>query len=209
MKEKMEFKAIAPDGKGKLLREWDKADVLSLVEKLASERADLYSMLEKHLEKKTDARTTVCSEPTLDGHRGKCEGKEVTSFRSTLTEKEFETLAKLANAYDIFAKPRKVKAETLAAFFRCEPTGLQVHNLRLFCVMMTALAHHGYIGGYWQAPIYRGRLLLAYEKKGYINRSDLTTANHEINNTLMDNRVESINRTIRTMKKPQNTDMSV
>ena len=35
-----------------------------------------------------------------------------------------------------------------------------------------------------QAPIYKHKLLRAYKKEGYVNRSDLTTANHAINNVL-------------------------
>ena len=80
--------------------------------------------------------------------------------------------------------PNTVTKDCLATFFRCEQTGMKVRNLRLFCAMMSALASYGYIGRYWQAPIYKCQLLVAYKKGGYIGRSDLTTAHHAINSVI-------------------------
>lgn len=197
----MNFVAIEADGKEKWMKDWNHADVLSLVEKLASKRADLYEVLEEHFAEKGKAEGILCSEPMPSMRKGNASGKKVTSFKSTLTHEELEVLARLVNRIGIFAQPKVVTAEMLAAFFRCETTGLQVRNLRLFCAMMSALSIHGYIGNYWQAPIYRCRLLLAYGKEAFVNRSDLTTANYEVKNTLMDERIERIEVVIRAMKK--------
>ena len=65
--------------------------------------------------------------------------------------------------------------------------------------MMTSLANHDFINQYWQAPIYRNRLLLAPQKKGYVNRRDLAFGNHAINNVVMDSRIERINHTVRSL----------
>ena len=70
---------------------------------------------------------------------------------------------------------------------------------RLFCAMMTSLANHDFINQYWQAPIYRNRLLLAPQKNGYVNRRDLAFANHAINNVVMDYRIERINHIVRSL----------
>lgn len=202
MNKEMNFVAIEADGKEKWMNDWNHADVISLVEELANKRADLYEVLDGHFAEKGKADDGIlCSEPMPSMHKGEASGKKVTSFKSTLTHAELEMLANVANEIGIFVHPKEVTAEVLAAFFRCEATGLQVRNLRLFCAMMTALFNHGYIGYYWQAPIYRCRLLLAYGKEAFVNRSDLTTANYEVKNTLMDKRIERIEAVIRAMKK--------
>ena len=95
--------------------------------------------------------------------------------------------------------PITLTKEVLGAFFRCEQTELKVRNLRLLCAVMQALSNYGHIGKYWQAPIYKHKLLWAYKKAGYVNRSDLTTANHAINNVLMDERVKTIIKTIKSL----------
>ena len=99
----------------------------------------------------------------------------------------------------IFAHPVTLTKEVLGAFFKCEQTELKVRNLRLLCAVMQALSNYGYIGKYWQAPIYKHNLLWAYKKEGYVNRSDLTTANHAINNVLMDERVKTIIKTVKSL----------
>ena len=99
----------------------------------------------------------------------------------------------------VFAHPITLTKEVLGAFFRCEQTELKVRNLRLLCAAMQALSNYGHIGKNWQAPIYKHKLLWAYKKAGYVNRSDLTTANHAINNVVMDYRIERINHIVRSL----------
>lgn len=99
----------------------------------------------------------------------------------------------------IFAHPVTLTKEVLGAFFKSEQTELKVRNLRLLCAVMQALSNYGYIGKYWQAPIYKHKLLRAYKKEEYVNRSDLTTANHAINNVLMDERVKTIIKTVKSL----------
>lgn len=99
----------------------------------------------------------------------------------------------------VFAHPVTLTKEMLVAFFKCEQTELKVRNLRLLCAIMQALSNYGHIGKNWQAPIYKHKLLRAYKKEGYVNRSDLTTANHAINNVLMDERVKTIIKTVKSL----------
>ena len=165
-------------------------------------RADLYGVLEQHFSTKAEGSndlSDMCGEPLVGELNGKYRSKKVVSFNSILSEAQLEVLAGLVNELHIFSKPKNVTVEVLAAFFRCEETELQVCNLRLFCAMMTSLANHDFINQYWQAPIYRNRLLLAPQKKGYVNRCDLAFANHAINYVVMDYRIERINHIVRSL----------
>lgn len=122
--------------------------------------------------------------------------KQTRTFQSKLTVEQLEEMAELVNELGIFASPKPVTPDSLAAFFRCEQAGFRVKNLRLLCALLSRLADHGHIGRYWQAPIYKNRLVRSYEKDGYVNRSDLTTAAHAISSVLMDGRVERIMKAI-------------
>ena len=71
----------------------------------------------------------------------------------------------------------------------------------MLCVLLSSLSSHGLIAKNWQAPIYQNNLIAAMKKDGYVNRSDLTTANNAINNVLMDDRVSVIEQTIKMLAK--------
>ena len=212
MERKRIFVTIETDGKEKRVENWGKEHVLGLLRVMKDKRADLYAVVEEHF---ADRRGGVCDEVgmcmelSVGEMYGTACNKAVVSFNSVLTDAQMGVLVELVNELHIFTK--KATVEVLAAFFRCEMTGLKVRNLRLFCALMTALSNHRYISYYWQAPIYRERLLLAYKKKAFVNRSDLTTANYEVKNILMDERMEKIEAVIRVMKKERykDTDMSV
>lgn len=194
--------AIGLDGSEKRVEKWKNEDVLELLELLNDKRADLYGVLEQHFSKKAEGcndLSDMCGEPFVGEQNGKCRSKKVESFNSILSDAQLEVLVGLVNELHIFSKPKNVTVEVLAAFFRCEETELQVCNLRLFCAMMTSLANHNFIDQYWQAPIYRHGLLLAPQKKGYVNRRDLAFANHAINNVVMDYRIERINHVVRSL----------
>ena len=194
--------AIGLDGTEKSVEKWKNEDILELLEVLNDKRADLYGVLEQHFSTKAEgsnALSDMCGEPLVGELNGKYRSKKVVSFNSILSEAQLEVLVGLVNELHIFSKPKNVTVEVLAAFFRCEETELQVCNLRLFCAMMTSLANHVFINQYWQAPIYRNRLLLAPQKKGYVNRRDLAFANHAINNVVMDYRIERINHIVRSL----------
>lgn len=194
--------AIGLDGTEKRVEKWKNEDVLELLEVLNDKRADLYGVLEQHFSKKAEGcndLSDMCGEPFAGEQNGKCRSKKVESFNSILSDAQFEVLVRLVNELHIFSKPKNVTVEILTAFFRCEETELQVCNLRLFCALMTSLANHNFIDQYWQAPIYRNRLLLAPQKKGYVNRRDLAFANHAINNVVMDYRIERINHVVRSL----------
>lgn len=198
----MKFMAIGLDGTEKSVEKWKNEDILELLEVLNDKRADLYGVLEQHFSTKVEGSndlSEMCREPLIGELNGKYRSKKVVSFNSILSEAQLEVLAELVNELHIFSKPKNVTVEILAAFFRCEETELQVSNLRLFCAMMTSLANHVFINQYWQAPIYRNRLLLAPQKKGYVNRCDLAFANHAINNVVMDYRIERINHIVRSL----------
>lgn len=194
--------AIGLDGTEKSVEKWKNEDILELLEVLNDKRADLYGVLEQHFSTKAEGSndlSDMCGEPFVGELNGKYRSKKVVSFNSILSEAQLEVLVGLVNELHIFSKPKKVTVEVLAAFFRCEETELQVCNLRLFCAMMTSLANHVFINQYWQAPIYRNRLLLAPQKKGYVNRCDLAFANHAINYVVMDYRIERINHIVRSL----------
>lgn len=194
--------AIGLDGTEKSVEKWKNEDILELLEVLNDKRADLYGVLEQHFSTKAEGSndlSDMCGEPFVGELNGKYRSKKVISFNSILSEAQLEVLVGLVNELHIFSKPKNVTVEVLAAFFRCEETDLQVCNLRLFCAMMTSLASHDFINQYWQAPIYRNRLLLAPQKKGYVNRHDLAFANHAINNVAMDYRIERINHIVRSL----------
>lgn len=194
--------AIGLDVTEKSVEKWKNEDILELLEVLNDKRADLYGVLEQHFSTKVEGSndlSEMCREPLIGELNGKYRSKKVVSFNSILSEAQLEVLAELVNELHIFSKPKNVTVEILAAFFRCEETELQVSNLRLFCAMMTSLANHVFINQYWQAPIYRNRLLLAPQKKGYVNRCDLAFANHAINNVVMDYRIERINHIVRSL----------
>ena len=194
--------AIGLDGTEKSVEKWKNEDILELLEVLNDKRADLYGVLEQHFSTKAEGSndlSDMCGEPLVGELNGKYRSKKVVSFNSILSEAQLEVLVGLVNELHIFSKPKNVTVEVLAAFFRCEETELQVCNLRLFCAMMTSLANHVFINQYWQAPIYRNRLLLAPQKKVYVNRCDLAFANHAINYVVMDYRIERINHIVRSL----------
>lgn len=198
MERKRIFVAIETDGKGKRVENWGKEHVLGLLRVMKDKRADLYAVVEEHFADRWGGvcdEVGMCMEPSVGEIYGAVRNKAVVSFNSVLTDAQMEVLAELVNEFHIFTK--KATVEVLAAFFRCEMTGLKVRNLRLFCALMTALSNHEYIGPYWQAPIYRNRLLLSPLKKGTVNRRDLAVSNYAINNVVMDNRVERINQVVR------------
>lgn len=194
--------AIGSDGTEKRVEKWKNEDILELLEVLNDKRADLYGVLEQYFSTKVEGSndlSDMCGEPLVGEQNGKCRSMKVVSFNSILSEEQLEVLVGLVNELHIFSKPKNVTVEVLAAFFRCEETELQVCNLRLFCAMMTSLTNHDFINQYWQAPIYRNRLLLAPRKNGYVNRRDLAFANHAINNVVMDYRIERINHIVRSL----------
>ena len=139
-----------------------------------------------------------CEEPPPLGHYCTSEMKTPT-FKSSFNDGQLDILVKMLDDMMVFAHPITLTKEVLGAFFRCEQTELKVRNLRLLCAAMQALSNYGHIGKNWQAPIYKHKLLWAYKKAGYVNRSDLTTANHAINNVLMDERVKTIIKTIKSL----------
>lgn len=139
-----------------------------------------------------------CEEPPPLGHYCTSE-KKTPTFKSSLNGEQLEILVQMLDDMMVFAHPITLTKEVLGAFFKCEQTELKVRNLRLLCAVMQALSNYGYIGKYWQAPIYKHKLLRAYKKEGYVNRSDLTTANHAINNVLMDERVKTIIKTVKSL----------
>ena len=204
MNKKTTFAAIAVNGQQRTIENWGKADILLLVEILKSSRMDLYVELQIQLAvgyRQMNLDGIQCEEPPpYEYHSDRAhEARGVTSFKSTLTLEQLDTLAELANEFSVFASPVPMTKEMLAAFFLCTQVGIRVRNLRLLCAMMSALSNYGHIGRYWQAPIYKNELLLAYEKDGYVNRSDLTTANHAVNNVLMDERIAKIVKTIKDL----------
>ena len=214
MEKKTYYVAVDNDGTQRNIESWTKADVLLLLETLCRERMDLYAILQEYGFpdcKQMDMVGIQCEEPPptkMYGKRIKKRSQPCT-FRSILGDKQLEVLTNLMNDIGLVAYPNPITKDCLSSFFRCEQTGMKVRNLRLFCAMMSALATYGYIWRYWQAPIYKCRLLIAYRKEGYISRSDLTTAHHAINNVIMDKRVEKIVRTIKRLSELENADVSV
>lgn len=196
--------AIIDNGKEKRLQEWNKADALFFCGVLRRERTDLYDYVREVLQKMNSVQTDAigyCLEPMPEGY-GKCkqeEGKK-PSFNSILNEDDLKQLADLSNEFGVFAEPRQVTPHILAAFFRMEQTGLKVKKLRILCAMLSSLASYGFITYNWQSPIYTHRLLRAYKKDGYLNRSDLSTANGAIHAVLMDERMSKIGAVIKKLK---------
>ena len=213
MDKKTYYVAVDSDGTRRNIESWTKADVLLLLEMLCQERMDLYALLQDHITfdcKQMGMTDIQCEEPPPAVVSMKGEKKQGSSFKSVLSDPQLDVLVNLMNDVGLVANPKPMTKDCLSSFFRCEHTGMKVRNLRLFCAMMSALATYGYIGRYWQAPIYKCRLLIAYRKEGYISRSDLTTAHHAINSVMMDERVEKIVRTIKRLSsKLEDTDVSV
>lgn len=202
MERKMIFVAIGVDGKEMGIENWNHADIFSLLDLMKDKRVDLYKMLERHFIGSTGGacdKFDMCRESLVDKSHGMVRSQKVVSFNSKLNGAQIGALADLVNELHIFSKPKDVSLKDLAAFFNCEATGLKVQNLRLLCALMTALANHEFVCQYWQAPIYRGHLLLSPQKNGYVNRRDLAFANYAINNVVMDNRIERINHVVRNL----------
>lgn len=201
MERKATFVAIENDGQKRTIENWKKADILLLLEALRVKNQDLYVFMQDCVARGYRQMNLVgiqCEEPQPLGHYCTSEKKTLT-FKSSLNDGQLEILVKMLDDMMVFAHPVALNKEVLGAFFRCEQTELKVHNLRLLCVAMQALSNYGHIGKYWQAPIYKHKLLWAYKKEGYVNRSDLTTANHAINNVLMDERVKTIIKTVKSL----------
>ena len=201
MESKSTFVAIENDGQKRTIENWKKADILLLLEALRVKNQDLYAFMQDCVAKGYRQMNLVgiqCEEPPPLGHYCTSE-KKTPTFKSSLNDGQLEILVKTFDDMMVFAHPVTLTKEVLGAFFRCEQTELKVRNLRLLCVAMQALSNYGHIGKYWQAPIYKHKLLWAYKKAGYVNRSDLTTANHAINNVLMDERVKTIIKTIKSL----------
>lgn len=214
MEKKTHYVAVDKNGTQRNIESWEEVDILLLLETLCQERKDLYTMLQDCIISDCKQMGMVgiqCEEPLPMAAFNKCMEKNCrrSSFKSVLCEAQLEMLANLMNEIGFVESPSPVTKDCLAAFFRCEQTGLKVRNLRLFCAMMSALANYGFIGRYWQAPIYKCQLLIAYKKGGYIGRSDLTTAHHAINNVIMDGRVEKIIKTVKKLRELEDADVSV
>lgn len=201
MERKVTFVAIENDGQKRTIENWKKADILLLLEALRVRNQDLYVFMQDCVIKGYRQMNLVgiqCEEPPPFGHCCTSE-KKTSTFKSSLNDGQLEILVKMLDDMMIFAHPVALTKEVLRAFFKCEQTELKVHNLRLLCAVMQALSNYGHIGKYWQAPIYKHKLLRAYKKEGYVNRSDLTTANYAINNVLMDERVKTIIKTVKSL----------
>ncbi len=201
MDRKATFVAIENDGQKRTIENWKKADMLLLLEALREKNQDLYAFMQDYVTKGYRQMNLVgiqCKEPPPLGISSTNE-KKTPTFKSSLNDGQLEILVQMLDDMMVFAHPITLTKEVLRAFFRCEQTELKVRNLRLLCTVMQALSNYGYIGKYWQAPIYKHKLLWAYKKEGYINRSDLTTANHAINNVLMDERVKTIIKTVKSL----------
>ena len=201
MESKATFVAIKNDGQKRTIENWKKADILLLLEALRIKNQDLYVFMQDCVAKGYRQMNLVgiqCEEPPPLGHYCTSE-KKTPTFKSSLNDGQLEILVQMLDDMMVFAHPVALTKEVLGAFFRCEQTELKVRNLRLLCVAMQALSNYGHIGKYWQAPIYKHKLLWAYKKEGNINRSDLTTANHAINNVLMDERVKTIIKTVKSL----------
>lgn len=201
MERKATFVAIENDGQKRTIENWKKADMLLLLEALRVKNQDLYVFMQDCVTKGYRQMNLVgiqCEEPPpLRDYR--TSEKKTSTFKSSLNDGQLEILAKMLDDMMVFAHPVALTKEVLGAFFRCEQTNLKVRNLRLLCAVMQALSNYGHIGKYWQAPIYKHKLLRAYKKEGYVNRSDLTTANHAINNVYMDERVKTIIKTVKSL----------
>ena len=211
---KTHYVAVDKNGTQRNIESWKEADIMLLLETLCLERKDLYTMLQDYIISDCKQMGMVgiqCEEPPPTAMSNKCMEKNCrcSSFKSVLCDAQLEALSDLMNEVGFVEHPLILTKDYLAAFFRCEQTGLKVRNLRLFCAMMSALANYGFIGRYWQAPIYKCQLLVAYKKGGYIGRSDLTTAHHAINNVMMDERVEKIIRTVKKLRELEDADVSV
>lgn len=212
MDKKTYYVAVDSDGTRRNIENWTKTDVLLLLETLCRERMDLYTMLQDCIVWDCEQMSMVgiqCEEPPPAVVPVGVEKKQCSSFKSMLSDSQLDMLADLMNDVGLVVNPNPMSKECLSSFFRCEQTGMKVRNLRLFCAMMSALANYGYIGRYWQAPIYKCQLLVAYQKDGCVGRSDLTTAHHAINSVIMDERVEKIVRTVKRLSDVEDTDMSV
>lgn len=201
MERKATFVAIENDGQKRTIENWKKADILLLLEALRVRNQDLYVFMQNCVTKGYRQMNLVgiqCEEPPPLGIYRTSE-KKTPTFKSSINDGQLEILVKMFNDMMVFAHPIALTKEVLGAFFKCEQTELKVRNLRLLCAIMQALSNYGHIGKNWQAPIYKHKLLRAYKKEGYVNRSDLTTANHAINNVLMDERVKTIIRTVKSL----------
>ena len=212
MDKKTYYVAVDKNGTQRNIGSWEKADVMLLLETLCQERMDLYYILKDRIIldcKQMGMVGIQCEEPPPAVASMGVEKKQRPSFKSVLSDPQLDVLADLMNDVGLVANPNPMTKECLGSFFRCEQTGLKVRNLRLFCAMMSALADYGHIGRYWQAPIYKCQLLVAYQKDGCVGRSDLTTAHHAINNVIMDERVEKIVRTIKRLRDVEDADVSV
>lgn len=201
MESKATFVAIENDGQKRTIENWKKADILLLLEALRIKNQDLYVFMQDCVAKGYRQMNLVgiqCEEPPPLGHYCTSE-KKTPTFKSSFNDGQLDILVKMLDDMMVFAHPITLTKEVLGAFFRCEQTELKVRNLRLLCVAMQALSNYGHIGKYWQAPIYKHKLLWANKKEGYVNRSDLTTANHAINNVLMDERVKTIIKTVKSL----------
>lgn len=207
MKTRDYFVVVRLNSDSERIEKWTESDIRLFVKTLHEERQDLYEKL-RAIMLSSDGSTKPYSPPKEDDAAFVEEpcvdfSRDRLSFDCKLEAWQFERIAEVANAEGIFAYPTMITGEILEAFFFLKGGELQVRNLRLFCALMSALSNYGFIKNYWQAPIYRGRLLRAYGKDGYVNRSDLTTAHHAINKVLMDERVERIWKVVKGLKEPR------
>lgn len=205
MKTRDYFVVVRLNSDSEHIEKWTASDIHLFVKTLREERNDLHEKL-RAIMLSSDCSTKQYSPPNEDDVAFVEEPSIVLSkgrfsFDCKLEAWQFERIAEVANAERIFASPAMITGETLEAFFFLKGVELRVRNLRLFCSLMSALSNYGYIKSYWQAPIYKGRLLRAYEKDGYVNRSDLTTANHAINNVYVDERVARIMKAVKGLKE--------
>lgn len=199
------FVVVRLNSDSERIEKWTASDVQLFVKTLREERHDLFERLKtillssvggkKQYSPPKEEDVVFVEESCVEMSKGRL------SFECKLETWQLERLAEVANAERIFACPTTITGETLEAFFFLKGAELQVRNLRLFCALMSALSNYGYIKRYWQAPIYKGRLLRAYEKDDYVNRSDLTTATYAINSVYMDERVERIIKVVKGLKE--------
>ena len=205
MKTRDYFVVVRLNSDSERIEKWSESDIRLFVKTLREERNDLHEKLRtimlsneecaKQYSPPNEEKNVFVEEPSIVLSKGNL------SFDCKLEAWQFERLAEVANAERIFVYPVTITGETLEAFFFLKGGELRVRNLRLFCALMSALSNYGFIKSYWQAPIYKGRLLRAYEKDGYVNRSDLTTANHAINSVHVDERVARIRKAVKGLKE--------
>jgi len=100
------------------------------------------------------------------------------SFESKINDKQIEILVKCFNAVNAFNTP--ITVEILNELLACNlKAPLRSSNNRLLAYIFNMLGVREYIIHEWQAVIANNKLILAPNKKGYINSNDLYNAKIE------------------------------